>query len=65
MTIERPLIGQPWDDRGRLCSAHYLGPDLIVKVAGVELPNFYQTIEAARRAASRHIDLLIKEAAKP
>ena len=64
MTIPRPIVGEPEKYRGRLISAHYMGPDLLAWVDGEELPNFYETTEAARAAARRYIDRQIEEAEK-
>lgn len=46
---------------GRKLTAHFLGPDLLAMVDGVELGGFYLTAEDARKAGRRHVDAQIKE----
>lgn len=56
MSVERPIIGEPRRYRDHLISVHHCGPDLIARVDGEDLPNFYLTSEAAQRGAERYID---------
>lgn len=58
--ISRPIIGTPRTYRGHLISVHHIGPDLIARVDGQDMPNFYLTSQAAGAAAERHIDDIIK-----
>lgn len=64
MTIERPMIGEPIKHNGHLITIHHLGPDLLVRVDGVELSAFYTSTTAARAGGMRYADELDREKAK-
>lgn len=56
MAVKREVVGDPYMYRGRLVSARYMGPDLLAFVNDVELPHFYDGLEAVRSAGRRWID---------
>ena len=60
MSVARPQVGSTITDRGHDITVHDITPDLIVRVDGADLPNFYRTVQGARMAAVRHIDQIEK-----
>ncbi len=65
MSITRPIVGTPEKYHDHLIAAFFVGPDLIVQVDGMEIPNFYLTAEAARAAGKRYVDDKHKASKKP
>ena len=61
MAIERKQVGDAERYLGRRLTAHYMGPDLLARVDGVELANFYVGVEAAIAAGRRYVDDQVKE----
>ena len=61
---KRPVVGDPFEYKGRTIVIRHLGPDLLCEVDGSELGGFYRGAEAARAAGIRHVEHLIKEANK-
>ena len=59
--IERKTVGEPYVYKGFTIIATHLGPDLLGYIDGEELPHFYLSLGAVRRAGSRNVDLKIKE----
>lgn len=62
MAIERKQIGPTETYREHTITVHYMGPDLIVRVDGKDMPAFYVDAEAARAGGRRHIDEIHKAA---
>jgi hypothetical protein len=60
MTIKRKRVGDVVNYRGHEIEVRFLGPDLLCYVDGSELSPFYETLDNARKAGERHIDLMIK-----
>lgn len=56
MAVKRQLIGEPETYRGHKIEVRHMGPDLLGYVDGEEIPNFFETAEATRRACRRFID---------
>ena len=59
--VAYPAVVEPYDYRGHLVSVHLIQPDLIARVDGADLPNFYLNTTAARAAAERYVDNVERE----
>lgn len=59
-SLQRRQVGDAERYHGRRLTAHYMGPDLLAFVDGVELGGFYRDVEAALAAGRRHVDAEIK-----
>lgn len=62
--IPRRQVGDAERYQGRRLTAHYMGPDLLAYVDGVDLAAFYLTVEAAMEAGRRYVDDQVKEEKK-
>lgn len=54
--VNRKQIGDTMEYGGHRIVARHLGPDLLCEVDGVELPNFYENVNAVRIAGEKYID---------
>ena len=61
MSFQRKVVGEVETYLGRKIAALYCGPDLLCAVDGVEVGNFYMTVEAAHAAGRRYVDQVEKE----
>jgi hypothetical protein len=64
MSLIRKQVGAAQAYKGSKLTAHYMGPDLLSFVDGVEMPSFYLNVEAARRAGRVYVDAKLKVAAE-
>lgn len=64
MAIERDVVGKPETYQGRTIEARFCGPDLLCYVDGLEVGNFYLTVEAAKAAGRRYVDQVLDEQVK-
>lgn len=60
----RKQIGPAEAYRGSRLTTHYMGPDLLLYVDGVEMPGFYLNQEAAHRAGRIYVDAQLKAQAE-
>lgn len=61
MSVIRKQVGAAEAYRGSKLTAHYMGPDLLCYVDGVEMPGFYLSVEAAHRIGRMYVDAQLKE----
>jgi len=64
MSLIRKQVGAAEAYRGSKLTAHYMGPDLLAYVDGVEMPSFYLSVEAAHAGGKRYVDAQLKAAAE-
>lgn len=62
--VTRRQVGEPLAYKGRTITTTMLGPDLLSYVDEIEMPHFYLSLTAARKAAMRYVDTEIKEQEK-
>lgn len=62
--LQRKQVGDAERYHGRRLTAHYMGPDLLSQVDGVEMSGFYRDVESALAAGRRYVDAQIKEEEK-
>lgn len=58
--IARKYVGEPMPYKGRVIVATLAGPDLLSYVNDIEMPHFYMSLTAARKAGMRYVDAEIK-----
>lgn len=56
MAVQREIVGDVEEYRGRVLAARFMGPDLLGYVDETELSGFFRTAEAARAAGRRYVD---------
>jgi len=64
MSLIRKQVGAAEAYRGSKLTAHYMGPDLLAYVDGVEMPGFYLSVEAAIAGGRRYVEAQLKAEAE-